>query len=477
MKILNPKTNRYVDANGKIGKKILAEQKILLKNLPKIPNLSFKNKDILTDNTKNLAGIKNDNEKQNTNSNIFYNTINTTTDKIELNNKNNMTKKVTFEIIKKTSNKKENIVLDQKITIDDFQKLLDNTNFIDAYRKSVIALLKYKIKMYEEYIKKSLLGESNSINTYQSILKNIKTHLNLIEGFRGYSIIETNLKLCFSDTTNGILSLKNRIDIMNKLVGLLYIFSKNYEIFINSMNFSLCGNFNVGKSSLAKVIAFILKQSFLLSYGTLTFSKKNFFLLPKEEFQSLIKTRLVLLNSLEGVLYIDQPYEITGCSDEIKNEYIEIIMDEIMYFMDKFKGSIVIIIAGDCNKIENCFYRFNHHLDRFFPHKFKLDNFTPEQFTNLIITKLEYYKFNVNFLTQKYILYFVSLISNNNPDAFNSQAYDAIKISNLIIQNIYLNKNTKWNVTYPNNQNIIVESFNEFLSDKGYNMIMSEIIS
>lgn len=73
--------------------------------------------------------------------------------------------------------------------------------------------------------------------------------------------------------------------------------------------------------------------------------------------QSGPKTRNTLASALEGVVFIDEAYSMTPCPNEASTgageSFSQETIAELINFMDKFIGCIVIIVAGYKDKMNN----------------------------------------------------------------------------------------------------------------------------
>jgi len=64
----------------------------------------------------------------------------------------------------------------------------------------------------------------------------------------------------------------------------------------------------------------------------------------------------------------------------------------------------------------------------------------------------------------------ISDINDNFPDLLKNQAGDMTNLSNSIIQSIYMSIEHDWNASFNSQQKIILDAFQTFLSQKGFNL-------
>jgi SpoVK/Ycf46/Vps4 family AAA+-type ATPase len=110
-------------------------------------------------------------------------------------------------------------------------------------------------------------------------------------------------------------------------------------------NFIFVGNPGTGKTTVARMIGKIYKSLGLLRRGhTLEVSATN--LIAGYVGQTHEKTRDVLLNALDGVLFIDEAYALSRNQGMNSSSYGQESIDTIIKFMEDYRDRIVIIAAG-----------------------------------------------------------------------------------------------------------------------------------
>jgi SpoVK/Ycf46/Vps4 family AAA+-type ATPase len=177
--------------------------------------------------------------------------------------------------------------------------------------------------------------------------------------------------------------------------------------------------------------------------------------------QSALKTRKILANGLEGVVFIDEAYTLTPCSNaKNADTYSEESVGELINFIDKFIGCTVIIVAGYKDKMIDCFLKFNEGMPRRFPKMIELSPYSSTDLFNIF----EYFlndsidvKSMLSLEQRKYIKGVIKTLNDSN--IFNNQAGDMLNLSKIIGEDTIL-YGTKYN------KNMMNLSFKKFCLGK-----------
>lgn len=185
-------------------------------------------------------------------------------------------------------------------------------------------------------------------------------------------------KICEAlDSLNKKIKGNARLDIKEKIARMIETFINSPSFYTNNyLNISLTGGAGTGKTSIAQVLAKIFSALGLLATSEYTIHTRAT-LVGQYVGQTAPKTRNALIDSLEGVFFLDEAYALaqsSGMSDfdafgvEAINEFIN--------FMDKNKGKISIITAGYHTDIEKYWFGPNEGMRRRMPYQWKLLNYS-----------------------------------------------------------------------------------------------------
>lgn len=385
-----------------------------------------------------------------------------------------------------------------KITLKEFIKLVENSNFIKKYIKSIKNFLIVKKDMYArrileimrenekykyEFIKLQEMGATEMMATIGKTFPQYKENAKFLVKLDNYfkkmeekieNINETEVKKklleAINDPKRGINSIIGRDIIKNKIISLIYAFSKNYKSFIKSFNnMALMGPAGVGKTRLANVISFVLAKSGIL-LDDIVKVVSNSDLVAGHVGGTAIKTKTVLSSALEGVLFIDEAYQLGNeASKGDKSDFGKESITEIVNFLDKYIGMIIVIVAGYEGEMVRAFFPSNEGLIRRFPYRFILSPYNNCQLTDILIKNIEEQSdVEVGKEEGNFLYSMIVKLQLDHPDVFNNQAGDMLNLASSIVNSIYGSYRVNWETNnYQNNIPIVLEGFDEYLATKG----------
>ena len=309
----------------------------------------------------------------------------------------------------------------------------------------------------------------------KEVLSSIQQRLSVLS----IDIIKRDFHEAIHDPVNGLDSLVGRDDVKDVLSLQIFTFARNPKLFLNSFqNMTIYGRSGVGKTKLAETIGFVYSKSGILA-------RRKVRSVTKQEFtssyvnESAQLTRELLMSTLEGVLFVDEAYDLCPPSNLLGRsvDHGHEAVAELVNFLDKNTGLSIVIAAGYEQEMEDRFMGSNQGLDRRFPHKIKLDDYSPRQLTDILLKFLEKSgpHIPISDVEAGYIYTLIDFLCQNTNDIFSKQAGDMLNLSNVIIRSIYGSVVRRWSKgKYKNNAYMILDGFNDYLIDKGMSIAPGE---
>lgn len=391
------------------------------------------------------------------------------------------------------------------INYEQFLQLYKNNDFLESFTESVKLNLKIKkeryIKLFQEIKEEYLIAKKNCPNSFipnpkyqeqvdasESVLKEIKEIIKQIDIINmqlereGKKWSLNRLNMALYDKNNGLNCLIGRDDIKNFLAIQLYTFSKNPRIFFSTFqNIALYAPSGYGKTKIGQTIGWVLSKCGILIKEKFQVVTKSAMTTPYVN-ESGSKTRNLLLSNLEGILLIDEAYDITPPTNTFGFKGIDHgheAVTELVNFIDKMMGLNIIIAAGYPEEMKERFMKANQGMPRRFPHVITLDAYTAEDLSKILLSNLKksnpdlnISKDDINYL-YTIIDYLEKSITNKKMDInidddinakgghktfFPKQGGDMLNLSAYISNSYYSNIKSK------DLKLAILNGFNEYLS-------------
>ena len=248
------------------------------------------------------------------------------------------------------------------------------------------------------------------------------------------STLQNDFLRAINDPVNGLRTI-NDISIANQVSNAIASLLRGYQAFSTDFqNIVITGPAGSGKTNLASTLSFVFRYIHILCLGTTKIVTKPD-LVAGYVGHSGPRTRTLLFSALEGILFIDEAYQIVGCNTDRPDPFGLESITEMVNFLDKYVGLSVVVVAGYEKEMEKCFFDQNEGLRRRFPNKFKLGNFDSLQLFRVFLVKV-LQSLQTNVFTQlSDILFTYSIIDDfNQRGSFKNQGGDMLILSGRFVK-------------------------------------------
>jgi len=177
----------------------------------------------------------------------------------------------------------------------------------------------------------------------------------------------------------------------------------------------ITGNAGCGKTTIAKIMGKLYTNLGVLSKrdNTFTIGYRDDFV-AEYVGQTAVKTRKFLESCLGGVLFIDEVYAL-GPGQKDKDSFSKEAIDTINVFLSEHKNDFCCIVAGYKDEIKKCFFSVNQGLERRFPWRHDIEEYSEEDLYRIFIKMIEDTKWE---LTEEITKQFIIQIIKDNRDLF-----------------------------------------------------------
>lgn len=195
----------------------------------------------------------------------------------------------------------------------------------------------------------------------------------------------------------------SRKNIRDNIVKMVNSFIKNWKINVDSyLNIALLGGPGTGKTTIAERIGSILGSLGILARSSSDisiYSRSN--MVGQYVGETAKKVRDILIGNLENVMFIDEAYALAQATagNGLSNSHsydpygVEAI-NEIVGFLDKYKGKICLIVAGYPCEMQKYWFDVNPGLIRRTPYVWILKEFTADELFTIIKLNVDNWKTN-----------------------------------------------------------------------------------
>lgn len=255
-----------------------------------------------------------------------------------------------------------------KRSIYDYAKVLANIDGI-LTAKEIQFLQRLERELPNSNIKSTDVSIQNSIKDNSDV--NIDDELNALVGLKSVKS-EVN-------------TFRNFIKIQNERKKLgLPIPPASYHLVFS-------GNPGTGKTTLARIMAKILKELGILAKGQLVETSRSD-LVAGYVGQTAIKTNKVIDEALDGVLFIDEAYTLARDSE---NDFGQEAIDTLLKRMEDDRDRLVVIVAGYTNEIKT-FIESNPGLSSRFNRYIEFPDYTKKELIDIFMRLAGKYHYSLS---------------------------------------------------------------------------------
>jgi hypothetical protein len=230
----------------------------------------------------------------------------------------------------------------------------------------------------------------------------------------------------------------------------------------------IMGGAGVGKTTVAKVLAYVYSVCGVMATSNVIIATRAD-LIGQYIGETSVKTRSQLILTLEGILFIDEAYQIYV--PESGKDFGSEAITEIVNFLDKYIGLSRVFAAGYENPIRTNFLGANEGMPRRFPFQLVLENYSLDDLYKILFKTLNS-KFPGQFTQDDADLIYTLLGKLDQKQIFTNQAGDIVNLASFITIQINGGKNA-WGSSDQINRLKIVSAFNAFLRSKNTNFLLS----
>ena len=228
-----------------------------------------------------------------------------------------------------------------------------------------------------------------------------------------------------NDTITNLLQVLDQLHELNEIVGLddikntvsehvLYM-AQNLTSETDMNHIQICGPPGIGKTTLAVLLGRIYANLGYLEYGNvITVTRAD--LIGEHLGSTSIKTEEMLQACRGNVMFIDEVYSF-GCADK-RDSFSKECLDCINMYLSTYREDMLCIIAGYEEDIKDCVFSVNKGLERRFPWKYVLQQYTSEQLKDIFILQIKQNDWNVDENDEKTKSMIISIFNDTNKHYF-----------------------------------------------------------
>ena len=257
----------------------------------------------------------------------------------------------------------------------------------------------------------------------------------------------------YSVNPHKLMKLVKPLQLLESMIGMSDVKMQMFQFISNflhnskndgMLNTAIYGGPGIGKTDLGKILCMIYSALEIVPSSKFKLVKASD-LIGQYVGQTRQKTKQVIEDANGGVLFIDEVYALSSGSGE-KVSYGKECIDTINQELSENRHNLIIIIAGYEREINESFFKVNQGLERRFPFKYVLKEYTKEEMKDIFIRMIR--------LNDEYWLYkdIKDIIDDNN------DAADMDELDNTIIKSKLMKKKKRSETVTDTD---IIELFND----------------
>lgn len=168
----------------------------------------------------------------------------------------------------------------------------------------------------------------------------------------------------------------NIIDQILYYIQNLHKLDKMNNVSADFMHTVIYGEPGTGKTEIAKIIGDIFANLGILKKGIFKKVTRSD-LIAGYLGQTAMKTRDVIKDCLDGVLFIDEAYALGN--NEKKDSFSKECIDTLCECLSAHKENLMVIIAGYETELNECFFNYNKGLESRFTWRFETEEYNAEE--------------------------------------------------------------------------------------------------
>lgn len=189
----------------------------------------------------------------------------------------------------------------------------------------------------------------------------------------------------------GMIGLENlKSQILSLIVYYLQQFEEENQDMLHTVVY---GSPGVGKTKFINILSEVYANLGVLPSRKVTFVKRAD-LVGQYLGQTAVKTKDVIEKAKGGILVIDEAYSLGDT--EQKDSFSRECIDTLNQYLSEEKKDLICVIAGYKEDLERRFFKSNPGLERRFPFKFTITDYTSLQLKEIFLSIVKENNWNIN---------------------------------------------------------------------------------